>query len=100
MENLMKDIRNMFITHGWTIAYDEFHIDFNIPFHQQINELNEDLIQVRKDDYLIDIGWYPEMNPNGKIRTVLIKNNNWNQPEKIFEDSNYDDFINHIYIFL
>lgn len=92
----MKKIRNMIINNGWTITYDEFHIDFNIPFNQQISELNEDLLQARKGNYVMDIGWCPEMDPNGIIRTVLIKNYTWNQPEKVFEDNNYNELIDHI----
>ena len=96
VEDLMISISNMIASYGWTITYDVFNINFNIPFSKQLNELNEDLLQALNGNYIIDIGWYPEMNPQGKIITLLIKNSNWNNPIKTFEDTDYFDFINHI----
>lgn len=92
----MISISNLIASYGWKITYDAFNIDFNIPFKQQLDELNEDLLQALNEDYIIDIGWYPERNPKGTIITLLIKKNNWNKPIKKFEDTNYYDFVNHI----
>lgn len=63
------------------VSYNTFNIDFDKPFKDQLEELNEDLIQVEYDDnYLLDIGWYPESDANGKLVIQLIYKNNWNDP--------------------
>lgn len=63
------------------VNYNTFNIDFNKPFTKQLDELNEDLIQVEyKDNYLLDIGWYPEGDVKGKIIIQLIHNNEWDNP--------------------
>lgn len=68
------------------VVYDEFHIDFDIPFKLQIENLAEDLVQIKcSKDFLIDIEWYPEFDPEGNIRVVLIKDGNWSHPVLEFE---------------
>lgn len=61
------------------IIYDEFHINFSKTFSEQLDSLTEDLLQVKyDDDYLLDLGWYPEYEANGKFVVQLIKGKNWN----------------------
>lgn len=63
------------------ITYNEFHFDFNLPFSEQEDSLMEDLLQVEYENgYLIDLGWYPEYDENGKFILQLIKNDNWKKP--------------------
>ena len=63
------------------ITYNEFYIDFDLPFENQEELLTEDLLQVEyKNGYLIDLGWYPEYDKNGKFIIQLIKDGNWNNP--------------------
>lgn len=45
------------------ITFNEFNIDFGIPYSKQAESLLEDLIQIEYENgYLIDLGWYPEYN--------------------------------------
>lgn len=47
------------------------------------NSLKEDLLQIEFDNsYLIDVGWYPEFDKNGKFIILLVKNNDWDNPIK------------------
>lgn len=95
----MSKIGKIIASYGWNVEYDTFNINFNIPFYRQTNELNEDLLQASKDSYIIDIGFYPEGDPQGKIITVLISKNNFDQHYIKFEDTedtNYLLFENHI----
>lgn len=63
------------------IIYNEFHFDFDLPFSAQEDSLNEDLLQVQYENgFLIDLGWYPEYDANGKFILQLIKNGNWKSP--------------------
>ena len=71
------------------IIYDEFHIDFSKPFSEQLDSLTEDLLQIEYENgYLIDLGWYPEFDENGKFTLQLIKNGDWRNPayKKSFRD--------------
>ena len=92
----MNEIKETLSQGGWNITYDEFHIDFSVPCAQQLNELNEDLLQASANNFIIDIGWYPEGDPEGKIISLLIKDHNWQKPILHFEDTNYADFKKHI----
>ena len=64
------------------ILYNEFHIDFSRSYEEQADSLNEDLFQMDLGDgRLLDIGWYPEFDPNGYFRVQVIHNGNWDSPE-------------------
>ena len=68
------------------IGYNNFNIDFNRNLETQIDELNEDLVQViYPQGYLLDIGWYPELDINGKIIIQLIKDYEWEYPKFVWE---------------
>lgn len=63
------------------VIYNSFRISFIKPFDQQTEALTEDLIQVEYDHgFIIDIGWYPELDPKGNIVVQLIKDKRWDQP--------------------
>ena len=63
------------------VNYNTFDIDFDKPLIEQLDELNEDLIQVEyKGDYLLDIGWCPERNENGRIIIQLVNAGEWDNP--------------------
>lgn len=53
--------------------YNEFHVNFTKDFSEQLESLKEDLLQVEFDEYLVDVGWYPEYDPQGKFIVQLIK---------------------------
>ena len=79
------------------VKYNTFNIDFDKPFMQQLDALNEDLIQVEYDgDYRLDIGWYPEADENGKFIIQLICNNDWNKPIVKDEQKEYQALLDSI----
>lgn len=70
------------------ITYNEFNIDFSKPFKTQLDCLAEDLLQVEYDDgYIIDLGWYPELDENGCFVVYVIRNFEWLMP--LFEKRAY-----------
>lgn len=67
-------------------VYNNFHINELSPLEQQSELLYEDLLQISyKNNYIIDAGWYPEFNKNGKFKIYIIKNGEWNNPIKEIE---------------
>lgn len=63
------------------VVYNEFHIDFDIPFSQQKSELVEDLLQVSyPNNFLLDVGWYPEYSLDGSFTVQVIKDGEWGTP--------------------
>lgn len=61
--------------------YIDFYINKNIPLEEQLDILKEDLLQVSYyNDYLIDLGWYPEFDQKGNFRVSVIKDYQWDNP--------------------
>lgn len=92
----MTNIEDIIASYGWNIKYNTFNINLNIPFSRQLDELNEDLLQASKETYVIDIGWYPERDPSGKIITVLFEKYNFDKPIAQYKDTNYLYLEDHI----
>jgi hypothetical protein len=42
--------------------------------------LLEDLLQASRDDLLIDVGWYPDGNPSGRYRLLVLADLDWHRP--------------------
>jgi len=64
------------VTH-WSL--DE--IDADVALSEQLDNLREDLAQIQfPSTGLVDVGWYPECNPEGLFVVVLIQNGDWEHP--------------------
>ncbi|MHC1683094.1 MAG: hypothetical protein AB6733_09125 [Clostridiaceae bacterium] len=64
------------------VKYEEFNIDITKPLENQVWGLKEDLLQVDYSEkevntYVIDVGWYPELDLKGNFRIVIIRNFDW-----------------------
>ena len=71
---------NIHLNNG-IIIYDEFNIDPNRPPKDQIMELQEDLLQIQyENNVVVDVGWYPELDPSGKFIVNIIKDSDWSHP--------------------
>lgn len=71
------DIKDGVISHD-SISWinDDFKITEDTVF-----DLSSDLLQIKfNDQILLDVGWYPDLNVNGRFRILLIKNTNWEFP--------------------
>ncbi len=79
------------------VLYNTFNINFDLPFADQLEELNEDLIQVEYEcNYLLDIGWFPEGNENGAVIIQVIHENQWATPVFRSEAADADSLISNI----
>ena len=66
---------------GVICKFDDFDLQTDIPLIEQVDLLKEDLLQVTYDNnYLIDVGWYPEFDPQGMFDVSVIKDNDWSDP--------------------
>lgn len=66
--------------HGSRIVYSDFQINVDLPLHDQILELQEDLLQVSYGQYTLDLGWYPASDPQGHFIIHIIENSDWSNP--------------------
>lgn len=72
---------NIFDVKQGNIKYDNFNIDFAHPLNEQEDKLLEDLLQIEfPNNYLLDVGWYPECEIEGQFILTLIKNFDWQKP--------------------
>ena len=46
----------------------------------RLEDLSEDLIQLRSGRFIIDVGWYPEANPRGIFVCKIVKDEDWQLP--------------------
>ena len=60
------------------------NIDFSpgrIVYAEATPELKEDLLQVEyTDGQVLDDGWYPESDPAGEFRVLVIADGEWGKP--------------------
>lgn len=93
------------IPSGWGIEYNHFSENNPSDYPNPENdvwffEFVEDILLIRrktKDIILdIDLGWYPEGNPNGNFVLYAIKNNNWDCPLKEFVSRDRLEVLNKI----
>lgn len=94
-ENPYRD-KILLILEKWELTFEEFDIDFSLPFHCQRANLNEDLVQAKLGNYLIDIGWYPEADPKGKLCSRLIEDLDWQRPLAEYDDIDFDGLEKHL----
>jgi hypothetical protein len=67
--------------YGGKITFDAFKINIHQPLHSQSFYLDQDLLQIDYGDlFTLDVGWYPEMDPTGFLRILVIKDCDWNNP--------------------
>ncbi|MCU1791226.1 hypothetical protein CUU54_20560 [Pectobacterium polaris] len=74
---------------GGNVTFDDFPIRDGEPLGIYIDDLKEDMLQVEfPRGYLLDIGWRPSFELNGKFYAVLIKDHDWEKP--IYSESARD----------
>lgn len=94
-ENPYRD-KILSVLEKWELTYEDFNIDFSLPFHCQRSCLNEELVQAKLRNYLVDIGWYPESDPKEKLRSTLIEDLDWQRPLAEYNDTDFDGLEKHL----
>ena len=76
---------------GWTVKYNNFsEYDPQKDGAEYVFELVEDLLQLEHENLLIDLGWYPDMDINGKYQLCLVdmtEERPFDTPLDIFESN-------------
>lgn len=74
---------------GWEVraAYAPLWWDIN---KVQDVELCDDLIQIRRFNVIIDMGWTPELDREGSFKITVVKNEDWDNP--IRQEETQDPF--------
>lgn len=79
------------------ILFDDLKLDRKIPLNVQIDLLKEDLLQVNYNNkYIIDVGWYPEFDENGRFKVYVIEDFDWENPKMTKESKEIEKLISHI----
>lgn len=85
---------------GWKVQWNMFDEADPVFFTEEDSDYRhsfvEDLLQLQKDKYTVDLGWYPEGKVEGEYLLVLIKNENWSEPLFNFSSRDKDRIIQEI----
>jgi len=66
---------------GEVIFWDLVFLDLARPLSEQVDNLKEDLAQVRfPRGLLIDVGWYPECSRDGAFVVRVVRDADWDNP--------------------
>lgn len=92
------EIQPLRISSGWTIELNNFCECDPDNCDNFCKYLIEDLLQLahKRFNLVIDLGWYPDLDPNGCFHLVLIKDFKWENPLEIFESRKPKDVIEKI----
>lgn len=72
---------NIRLKYGKIIYSDINDIDLKRTFQEQKWSYKEDMLQIGfADQYIIDIGWFPEHKSSGKFILTVVKNFDWYNP--------------------
>lgn len=83
---------------GWTIEFNNFYECEPDNCNDFWSVLNEDLLKLKytKFDLILDLGWYPNGDKEGKYVLELILNCNWKKPLEIFESRRTKEVVEKI----
>lgn len=60
------------------IVFNDFSLKKDIPLDKQVDTLKEDMLQVEfPNGYILDVGWRPSFDVNGRFYIYLIKDFDW-----------------------
>ena len=64
------------------ITYDSLSpLDLCQPVDVLVDELGEDLLQITcANGDIVDVGWYPAWNEQGRLRVVAVREQDWEAP--------------------
>ncbi len=97
MDRKSIDLQPLRITGGWDIIQNKF---LNLEPSEIVDEddrlwfhFTEDILQLRHKsrNIVIDMGWYPDIEPTGNYRIVAIKDEDWETPLDRFESRSKEE---------
>ncbi|MFP7691691.1 hypothetical protein ACLH26_02470 [Bacillus subtilis] len=95
------NIHPLRITQGWKVNYNHF-----VEIDPRTLEPNDDswflftdsLLQLyhEQSSITLDLGWVPDISPEGNYLVLLVKDNDWEDPIKEFSSDDYKKVILYI----
>ena len=95
---------------GWTVIWNQFYevepdADIEIaglPDGDVWELFLQDLLQLQNGNrkLLLDLGWVPEANPQGRYKLTLVENEDWIHPVATYESRDKDDIVEQIDLWL
>lgn len=109
MRENYKNLQPLRIPEGWTVGLNKFE-DIDPETLSAGNKVwlyafNEDILQIscklkrkrnddiEKQELIIDLGWYPDSDPNGSFTLLAILNENWDKPLLKFSSRSKDEIV-------
>ncbi|MBQ3584914.1 MAG: hypothetical protein IJA27_09395 [Lachnospiraceae bacterium] len=101
----MIKLQGLRIPPGWEMVINKFlEIDVEqcSPDSDIWLDLTQDIMYMkrtskRKDKNIaIDLGWYPDNDPEGSFHLVVIKDDNWEEPVEEFDSRSKDEIVSRI----
>lgn len=98
-------LQSLKIPGGWEIIQNRF-LDIE---PEQLNkdddiwdEFTQDILQIKHKwrNVIIDMGWYPDIDPSGHYMLLAIKDKNWESPIESYESRSKEEIKNKIEFFL
>jgi hypothetical protein len=86
---------NIIILNGKILYNPYSDISLN-DFKSDLIYWTEDIFQIEIFNYIVDVGFYPEMSQNGRFKIYIIKDNNWDSPEKVISIKKVDSLDKNI----
>lgn len=66
---------------GEVLFWDLDFLDPLKPLMDQLDDLKEDLAQVRyRGGVIVDVGWFPELSCDGGFVVSVVRESDWDQP--------------------
>ena len=86
---------------GWAVEHNELRqlhpstLNAGDPLW---NYLVEDLLQVHhvRRKLLLDVGWYPDSQPEGCFQMILLRNKDWDNPLRMFKTKELSELVQQI----
>ncbi|MCL2336018.1 MAG: hypothetical protein FWC60_01215 [Firmicutes bacterium] len=77
---------------GVISKFINFNVNESLDYYEQQFSYKQDMLQITYDNnYVIDVGWYQDFDPNGFFKIVIIKDNDWWNPVLIEKCTNTKD---------
>jgi hypothetical protein len=72
---------------GWRIIGELLNIDPDSLSDEQLVVLTEDILQIQTPDssFVMDVGWYPDSDRQGRYLCRGVIDNKWDSPTECFE---------------
>lgn len=103
----MIKLQRLRIPAGWEMVFNKF-LEVDVTQYNANSDiwldLTEDIMYMKSkgknENIAIDLGWYPDNDPDGTYHLIVVENNDWENPLEEFDSRNKDEIVVKIEEFL